>query len=229
ELQGKLDLSLRVARTVGDAEIGILDRGIQAAAQYRMVERVEELCPELQPSGLVDRKGEVPEDGHVPIRGTSQPEGVSPQSAKGVGRGDLERGCVEIIVPGPVRRKWRAHNVRAFVIASNIGNVSVYAYVERLTGPDRENAVDRPRPNYGVQGSVSACELSTLAERKVVSPVCREQMRDIEPRHASLGLEIVDLLHVAAFRAEVPVTTQVDDLRLGVGDDVRQASAGVPP
>src|SRR5439155_19324936 len=59
-------------------------------------------------------------------------------------------------------------------------------------------------------------------------PVRRQQMRDIESRHASLGLEVVDLLNIAAFRPEIPVAPQVDHLRPGVGDDVRQAFAGVP-
>src|SRR5207249_8679424 len=52
-------------------------------------------------------------------------------------------------------------------------------------------------------------------------------MGDIETRHAPLSLQVVDLLNIAAFRPEIPVAPQVDHLRPGVGDNVRQAFAGV--
>src|ERR1043165_5665811 len=63
ELQGKLNLPFCVARLVGNTEIGSLHRGIKIPAQYRMVKGVEELRPELKPSGLSERKREVPEEG----------------------------------------------------------------------------------------------------------------------------------------------------------------------
>src|SRR5690349_3489304 len=52
EFQSKLNLSLRVACTVSYTEIRILDGGIQATAQHRVVECIEELRPELKSGGL---------------------------------------------------------------------------------------------------------------------------------------------------------------------------------
>ena len=53
-------------------------------------------------------------------------------------------------------------------------------------------------------------------------------MRNIEPADAAIVPQVVDFLNVAAFRPEGPVAAQVNHLRPGVGDDVRQAFGGVP-